>query len=132
MDLAAHIVPRSPVVSRSCAFLVYVEILWVVDVLVWPGLDTIDHSRLQIEEDGTRDVSRVVGLVEEDIFAIASLSREVFEVAVLVDAVFQAELTPELRADCMKLCQSLLVRMFVITVLVGATDRCCRIGLPGS
>jgi hypothetical protein len=38
-------------------------------------------------------------LVEEDVFAVAAFGREVLEVAVLVDAVFEAELLPELRAD---------------------------------
>jgi hypothetical protein len=38
-------------------------------------------------------------LVEEDVFAVAAFGCEVLEVAVLVDAVFLAELLPELRAD---------------------------------
>jgi hypothetical protein len=38
-------------------------------------------------------------LVEEYVFAVAALCREVFEVAVPVDAVFLAELLPELLPD---------------------------------
>lgn len=39
-------------------------------------------------------------LVEEDILPVTALSREVFEVAVLVDAVLLAQLLPELAANC--------------------------------
>ena len=46
-----------------------------------------------------RDVARVVGLVEEDILAVAAFGRVGCEVAVLVDTVFLAELLPELAAD---------------------------------
>ena len=66
----------------------HVKVLWVVDVLVWARLNAIDHARFEVEEDGARDVSRVVGLVEEDILAVAALGRKVFEVAVAIDSVF--------------------------------------------
>jgi hypothetical protein len=78
---------------------VYVEVLGVVDVFVVAGLDRIEHPRLQVEEDGTRNVARVVGLVEEDIFAVAAFGRIVLEVSVFVDTVLLAELLPELLAD---------------------------------
>lgn len=45
------------------------------------------YSGFQVQENGSWDVARVVGLVEEDIFAVTALSRKVFEVAVAVDAV---------------------------------------------
>ena len=39
-------------------------------------------------------------LIEKDIFAVSTFGRKVFEVAVLIDAMFLAELLPELGADC--------------------------------
>jgi hypothetical protein len=79
---------------------VYVEVLGIVNVLVVAGLDRIEHPRLQVEEDGAGDVARVVGLVEEDIFAVAAFGRIVLEIAILVDAVLLTELLPELLPDC--------------------------------
>lgn len=57
------------------------------------------YSRFQINQDGSGDVSRVVALVVEDIFAVAALGRKIFEVSVLADAVFLTELLPELASD---------------------------------
>jgi hypothetical protein len=54
---------------------------------------------LEVEQDGARDVARVVGLVEEDVLAVAALGRKVLQVAILVDAVLEAELLPELAPD---------------------------------
>jgi hypothetical protein len=78
----------------------HIEVLRVVYILVWSGLNRPNHSGLKIEKDGAGDVARVVGLVEEDIFAVTALGREVFEVAILVYTVLEAELLPELAADC--------------------------------
>ena len=64
----------------------YIEVLWVVDVLVGARLDGIEHPGLEIEKNSTRDVASVVRLVEEDILAVAAFCRKVFEVTVLVDA----------------------------------------------
>ena len=87
----------------------HVEVLRVVDVFVGAGEDAVDDAGLEVEEDGAGDVARVVGLVEEDVFAVAGPrgreaaapaggvgGGEVGEVAVLVYAVFEAELLPEL------------------------------------
>jgi hypothetical protein len=79
---------------------VHIEILGVIDVLIRSGLNPVDYAGLQIEENGSRYVSCVVGLVEEDIFAIASLCRKLFEVSILIDAMLNTQLPPELRADC--------------------------------
>lgn len=89
-----------------------VEVLGVVDVLVRARLDSIDdlypiqqlgccsiersYSGFEVHQNGTRNVARVVGLVEEDIFAVAAFCSKVFEVAIAIDAVFLAELLPEL------------------------------------
>ena len=81
----------------------YVEVLRVVDIAIRPIDNSIDHSRLEIQHDRARHVARVVGLVKEDIFAVAAGVRALggvgVEVAVLVYAVLKAELLPELRAD---------------------------------
>jgi len=81
------------------------------------------HSRLEIEEDGARDVARVVGLVEEDILAVAAFGRVGCEITILIDAVFLAELLPELGADCavsVMVDQSFgAVRLTAVTALAG-------------
>jgi hypothetical protein len=51
---------------------VHIEVLRVVDVAVGTIDNTIDHTRLKIQHDRARDVARVVGLVEEDVLAIAA------------------------------------------------------------
>lgn len=40
------------------------------------------HSRLKVDEDSTRDVVVIIGLIEEDILAIASISGIVLEHAI--------------------------------------------------
>nr|AGU10944.1 hypothetical protein [uncultured organism] len=99
MHLLAHAVAHAPVVAGAGAILVYVEVFGVVDVLVGARLDRVQHSGLEIQENGAGDVAGVVGLVEEYVFAVAALGREVLEVAVAVDAVFLAQLLPELLPD---------------------------------
>jgi hypothetical protein len=81
----------------------HVEIFGVVDVFVGAGLDAVYDSGFEVEEDGAGDVACVVGLVEEDIFAVAAFGCEVFEVSVLIYAVFAAELLPEFTPDCMRI-----------------------------
>lgn len=38
-------------------------------------------------------------LVEEDVFSVATLSRKVFQISILADAMFLAELLPELTTN---------------------------------
>ena len=52
------------------------------------------YPRLEIDEDGTRNVVLVVGLVKEHVLAIATLGRPFLEDAFLVDAVFGTETLP--------------------------------------
>jgi hypothetical protein len=78
---------------------VHVEVLRVVDVLVGARLDGVYDAVLEVEQDGARDIAGVVGLVEEDVLAVAALGRKVLQVAILVDAVLEAELLPELAPD---------------------------------
>ena len=58
-----------------------------------------EHTRLKVDEQRTRDVLLVVGLVKEDVLAIAAVRRKVLEDAILADAVLKAQLLPELHAD---------------------------------
>jgi hypothetical protein len=99
VHLLAHAVSHAPVVPRARAVLVYVEVLGIVNVLVGARLDRVEHSRFEIEENGAGNVARVVGLVEENILAIAAFGRKVLEVAVSVDAVLLTQLLPKLLAD---------------------------------
>lgn len=64
-----------------------VEVFGVVDILVCAVLYGVEHSRFEIEKNGARDVSSVVGLVEKNIFPVATFGREILEIAVLVNAV---------------------------------------------
>ena len=62
-------------------------------------LHVVQHPRLQVHQQRTRDVLLVVGLVEEDVLAVAALDRKVLEDAVLADAVLGAQLLPELHPN---------------------------------
>jgi hypothetical protein len=75
------------------------EVLWVVNVLVGTGFDCIDYAWFEVQQDCTRDVACIVRLVEENVFAVAAFGCKVFEVAILRDAVLEAELLPELAAN---------------------------------
>lgn len=77
-----------------------IEIFRVVNVLVGTVLDRIEYSRLQVEQYSSGDVASVVRLIEENVFSVAALSRKVFEIAVLADAMLLTKLLPELLADC--------------------------------
>jgi len=96
----AHSISRRPIVAGARTFFVHIEVLRVVDVAVRTIDDTIDHSRLEIQHNRAWDVARVVGLVEEDVLAIAAGVRALggiwVKVAILVDTVLEAELLPEL------------------------------------
>ena len=78
----------------------HIEVFRVVDIAVGTIDNTIDHSRLEVQHDRTRDVARVVGLVEEDILAIAASVRAFggiwVKVSILVNTVLETELLPEL------------------------------------
>lgn len=81
----------------------HIKVLRIVDIPVRALPDALKDPRLEVEQDGAWDVARVVALVEEDVLPVAAGVRArrgvVGEVAVGVDAVFLAELLPELRAD---------------------------------
>jgi hypothetical protein len=50
--------------------------------------DMQTYSRFQVDENGSRDVACIVGLVEEDVLAITTFGRKVLEVAILTDTMF--------------------------------------------
>lgn len=100
MHRFAHSISRRPIVTSTCALFVHVEVLRVVDVAVGTIDDTIDHSRLEVQHNRAWDVARVVGLVEEDILAIAAGVRAFggiwVKVSILVNTVLETQLLPEL------------------------------------
>src|SRR5271170_6445186 len=96
--LARSIASR-PIVTRAHSMFAYEEVFRVVDVLVRSTLDTVDNSRLKINQDGAGNVASVVALVEEDIFAITAFSGKVFKLPVATDAMLLTELLPELTSD---------------------------------
>jgi hypothetical protein len=81
----------------------HIKVLWIVNVSIRPVDYAVDDPRLEVQHYCARHVARVVGLVEEDVFAVAAGVRTLggvwVEVAILVDAVLKAELLPELGAD---------------------------------
>jgi hypothetical protein len=100
VDQLSVLIAISPVISCSSACLADEEILGIVYVLIRPGLDAVQDSRLEVDEDGSGDVTRIVTLVVEDIFAVAALRGKIFEVTILVDPMLLAKLLPELASNC--------------------------------
>ena len=100
MHRFAHSISRRPIVTSTCALFVHIEVLRVVDVAVGTIDDTIDHSRLEVQHNRARDVARVVGLVEENILAIAAGVRAFsgiwVKVSILINTVLETKLLPEL------------------------------------
>lgn len=99
MNLFSRLVSVAPNVTSTYAIFPYVKVLGVVDVFVGPGLDSVNDTGLEVYKNGSGDISGVVALVVKDIFAVASLTREILEVSVLADAVFLAKLLPELATN---------------------------------
>lgn len=99
------------------------EVLRVVNVLVGTGLDRLENSRLQVNQNGARNVSSVVTLVEEDIFPIASLGGKVRKVTIRVDTVFQAELLPELGPDVIAALPASAFNMVEVRTTEGILDQ---------
>ena len=90
MDSLSWLVPITPIVTRAIAILAYVDIFWIIYVLVGTRLYTVDDAGLEVYEDCSGYVSRIVALVVEDIFPVAAFSCEVFEVTILVDPMLLA------------------------------------------
>ena len=53
------------------------------------------HPRLKVDEKCARDVVLIIGLIKENIFAVAALGRPVFEDAFFVDTVLGTKPLPE-------------------------------------
>lgn len=102
-DILAHgltrLVAITPVVCGTDAILANVEILRIIYVFEGASLYSVDDAGFQVDEDSPRDVPRVVTLVEEDVFPVTALGREILEVSVLANSVFLTKLLPELAAN---------------------------------
>lgn len=72
------------------------EVFWVVELRVETILYTVDDSGLEIDHAGAWDIVLIIGLVEEDIFAVVTVLSVVFEDALSADSVLHAQLLPEL------------------------------------
>lgn len=73
-----------------------VEVLWVVQVLVEPILDSVDDTGLQVDEERARDVVLIISLVEENILSVISLGGIFLQVTFGVDSVLLTQTLPEL------------------------------------
>jgi hypothetical protein len=99
VDALGRGVTHGPVVARSAAILGDKDVLRIVEVAMRCGLDPVDDARFEVEHDGARDVVLVVGLVEEDVLAVAAVGRPFLECALGGDAMLGAELLPKGCAD---------------------------------
>jgi len=99
VNLFTSLIPITPNVAGTHAILAYVKVLGIINILVGPRLDPVNNTRLEIDQDRSRDVSGVVALVVKDIFAVTALGRKVLEVSILTDSVFLAQLLPKLAAN---------------------------------
>lgn len=99
VDQLSCLISISPVVGCTHPILPNEKVLGVVDVFVGARLNTVDDTRFQIYQNRSRDVSRIVGLVEEDIFAVTALCRKFLQVTILTDPMFLAQLLPELTSN---------------------------------
>jgi len=99
VDQLSRLISISPVVCCTHPILPNEKVLGVVDVFVGARLDTIYDTRFQIYQNRSRNVSRIVGLVEEDIFAVTALCRKFLQVTILTDPMFLAQLLPELTSN---------------------------------
>jgi len=124
MDRLSSLISISPVICSTHAILSDEEVLWIVNIFIWTCLNAVDdlcqselaclsctphppplqlfgrtHTRFKIYQNGSRDISRVVGLVKEHILPIAAFSGKVLEVSILTDTVFLTELLPKLTAN---------------------------------
>lgn len=95
----ASLVPIAPVVCGADTILANIEVLRIVYVLERAGLYSVDDAGFQVDEDGPWDVPCVVALVEEDVFPVTTLGREILEIAILANSVFLTKLLPELAAN---------------------------------
>lgn len=102
-DIFAHgfscLVSVTPVICGADTIFANVEVFRIVYVLERAGLYSVDDAGFQVDQDGPRDVPSVVALVEEDVFAIATLGCKVLEISILTDSVFLTKLLPELAAN---------------------------------
>lgn len=60
-----------------CLYLANEDVLWVEQVSVVFALYHVDHPRLQIEEQRSRNVVIIICLVEEDVFSIVPLPQNI-------------------------------------------------------
>lgn len=67
-------------------------------------------SDWEMGQHGSMAAGRGACLVEEDILPVAAFCRKVLEVAILVDAVFLAQLLPELASHCLDVSKAALVQ----------------------
>lgn len=95
----ARLISITPIVSSSYATLSDEEVFGIVDVLIWAGLDAVQDSGLEVYQDSSRNVSRIVTLVVEDVLAVTAFCCKVLQVAILIDAVFLTQLLPKLAAN---------------------------------
>jgi hypothetical protein len=60
-------------------------------------MSELSYARLKVDQDSSRNVAVVVGLIEKRAFLIVGLDcqRLVVYIAILIDAVFVAEALPE-------------------------------------
>lgn len=57
------------------------------------------HSWFEINQDRSRDISRIIALIIKHILTVPSLGRKVLQVPILADAMLNTKLLPELASN---------------------------------
>ena len=80
MQEGAHLgVAAAPVVACPASMFRHVDVLVIVQLGKGRVEDAVDHARLQVKQDGPRDVVLVVCLVEEHVFPVDTLDCIFFQ-----------------------------------------------------
>lgn len=77
MDCLPSLIPITPVVASANATLPDIEVFRIIDILVWARLYTVYDTWLEIYENGSGYVSRIVTLVVKYVLAVAAFCREI-------------------------------------------------------
>merc|ERR1711977_585065 len=85
----------------GCILLAGDELLGVVELAVSTGADLIDHGRLEVEEDGARDVLASTSLGEEGVEGVVTTTDGLVgrHLAIRLDAVLEAVQLPATVTD---------------------------------
>lgn len=80
-------ISASPIVPRAASVVCYEDIFVIVKIAIFAVLNAVDHSRLQVHQQGSWNVVLVVRLIEEHILPISSLMPSISFPIIIKDRV---------------------------------------------